>query len=110
MVPQQILWATSLALFAASGQNIEHALRMICPDGKISGPRDGEAIGCRGCPAGTLLVDVPGLRWDLHHAIMGHFTSPIAWNVLLTGIGCERIRTTGAVPSSSIFGAAYLAS
>ena len=90
MVAQRILVAASLTIGAmAWGQSIEGALRIVCPDGKISRSPGGRAVGCRSCPAGTGLSDVPGIGWDLHRAIMGHFTSAGAQNLVLSGRGCE---------------------
>src|ERR1039457_6510703 len=90
MVAQRILVAASLTIGAmAWGQSIEGALRIVCPDGKISRSPGGRAVGCRSCPAGTGLSDVPGIGWDLQRAIMGHFTSAGAQNLVLSGRGCE---------------------
>jgi hypothetical protein len=88
MVPQPILAATLATLCSSAwSQDIDKALRIICPDGRVSRSRDGTATGCQSCPAGT--VGYPGEKWKLRRALIGHFTSPGVWNLLLSGIGCE---------------------
>lgn len=77
---------------------IREILKAVCPASGPTQSKDGRLTGCRHCPRGTELFDVP--PWELDHVIAGHFTSPAADERLVIGSGCE--------PHSYLWGGAHL--
>jgi hypothetical protein len=76
---------------AASDGDIELAVPMFCPTREILRGKDGKISGCSRCPTGTDMFGT-GVRteWELRSGTMwGHFTSPTAENLIVTGYGCD---------------------
>ena len=76
---------------AASDSDIELAVPIFCPKREILRGKDGKISGCAKCPTGTDMFGT-GVRteWELRSGTMwGHFTSPTAENLVVTGYGCD---------------------
>lgn len=81
---------------------VESALGQVCPGGNIVRSADGTPAGCGSCPTTTAFRDEhgEGFKWTLDRATVGHFTSPHADDVVLSGTGCE--------PHSLNFGGSFV--
>lgn len=87
---------------AASDADIESAVPLFCPPKQILRDKNGKISGCKTCPKGTEMFGT-GVRseWELRSGAMwGHFTSPTAENLLVTGFGCDS--------HASNFGGSYI--
>ncbi|MFZ0820944.1 MAG: hypothetical protein WAM91_12805 [Candidatus Acidiferrales bacterium] len=76
---------------SASDADIELAVPMFCPKREILRGKDGKISGCSRCPTGTDMYGT-GVRtqWELRSGTMwGHFTSPSAENLIVSGYGCD---------------------
>src|SRR5690348_10904963 len=79
--------------------DIQPLLEAACP-GKTyrRNKRGRQEVGCKVCPAGSGIRDVPGQ--SLEAVTFGHFTSASSEDALLSTMGCE--------PHSYYFGGSFL--
>jgi len=69
--------------------DIDAAVRLICPAGKITHDKDGKTSGCRVCPKATDFFGQPRISWEMRAEMAGHFTSAKNSSLLLDGTGCD---------------------
>jgi hypothetical protein len=73
----------------AKDTDIEAAIGLICPAGKVTHGKDGKLSGCGTCPKGTDFFGRGQSEWEVYAATPGHFTSPKDDNLLIDGQGCD---------------------
>lgn len=85
--PDRVQFNTAGA--GAKQQDIEGAVRLICPTGKITRGKDGKVSGCAVCPKGTDFYGQTQNQWEMYAETPGHFTSAKDDNLVLDGTGCD---------------------
>ena len=73
----------------AKAADIEAAVSLICPAGKMTRTKNGGVSGCNVCPRETDFYGDNASNWEMYAETPGHFASPQAENLLLSGTGCD---------------------